>query len=62
MLKAPLKKTLQKHKAIDESGKTYKSEQQIAELEAQVEELRRKKEQLLSQLFTVERFQEMTLR
>ena len=61
VLKTPPKKTPQKHKEIDDSQENCISqlEQQITELQAQLEDLRRRNEQLLSQLlFTVERFKE----
>lgn len=56
MLKTPPKKTLQKHREIDDSQQKCISqlEQQITELQARLEDLRQRNEQLLSQLITVE--------
>ena len=58
--KTPSKKTLQKDNHLDDSQerRIHQLEQQMNELKSEIEDLRRRNEQLQSQLFTVERFKE----
>ena len=58
--KTPSKKTPQKDNHLDDSQerRIHQLEQQMNELKSEIEDLRRRNEQLQSQLFTVERFKE----